>query len=196
MMGDAKALPVPEFTTKSKEVKVYGEPMQAKDPQELIDLSRGKIDVTQAARATARQWYQGALELETRLRGYGPMFANDPAIQFPLQSARRHLGDFETPLAWYREFAQLQPEGPWRSPPSRNFGWRSAVGNPPSPLPIAEPSIHGRYWMASSMNRSGMASLRCRPKMLTASRSRTKRVKNYAYSKTQPAIRTRSTPPR
>jgi photosystem II stability/assembly factor-like uncharacterized protein/tetratricopeptide (TPR) repeat protein len=63
----------------------------------------------------ARQWYQGSLELAKKLAAFGPLYATDPATQFCLQSARRNLGDFETPKQWYREFARQQPDGPWRS---------------------------------------------------------------------------------
>ncbi|HZY84189.1 MAG TPA: hypothetical protein VFE78_05130, partial [Gemmataceae bacterium] len=72
----------------------------------------------------ARQWYQSSLDLGTRLATLGPLFANDPSVQFCLQSARRNLGDFEAPLAWYRQFAARQPDGPWRSSTS---GWASGA---------------------------------------------------------------------
>src|SRR5262249_42081563 len=39
-------------------------------------------------RGEARQWYQGALAFEPRLAALGPLFADDPTVQFPLQAAR------------------------------------------------------------------------------------------------------------
>ena len=42
-----------------------------------------------------RKWYQGGLDLEPRLAAFGPLFADDPAVQFCLQAARRNLGEFD-----------------------------------------------------------------------------------------------------
>src|SRR5262249_44503812 len=61
-------------------------------------------------KSETRQWYQGCLEMEPRLLAYGPLVSNDPQIQFCLNASRRNLGDMETPLRWYREFASRQPE--------------------------------------------------------------------------------------
>jgi photosystem II stability/assembly factor-like uncharacterized protein len=47
-----------------------------------------------------RKWFQGSLEIEPRLRAFGPLYANDPSLQLALQSSRRQLGDWETPRKW------------------------------------------------------------------------------------------------
>lgn len=51
-----------------------------------------------------RKWMQGSLAIEPRLYLYGPLYANDPAMQMCLQSARRQLGDFETPKKWFSQY--------------------------------------------------------------------------------------------
>ncbi|HZY85402.1 MAG TPA: hypothetical protein VFE78_11265, partial [Gemmataceae bacterium] len=81
----------------------------------------------------ARQWYQSSLDLGTRLATLGPLFANDPSVQFCLQSARRNLGDFEAPLAWYRQFAARQPDGPWRSAALAELWLANRTGPAPKP---------------------------------------------------------------
>ena len=50
--------------------------------------------------AGTRKWFQGALEIEPRLRAFGPLYANDPSIQLALQSSRRQLGDWDAPKKW------------------------------------------------------------------------------------------------
>jgi photosystem II stability/assembly factor-like uncharacterized protein/tetratricopeptide (TPR) repeat protein len=88
--------------------------------------SRGLTESTQVQQTTlmsdqagARKWYQGALEVEPRLTALSALRANDPAVQFALQAARRRLGDFDAPKKWYREFlagrAADGRDDPWRS---------------------------------------------------------------------------------
>jgi photosystem II stability/assembly factor-like uncharacterized protein/tetratricopeptide (TPR) repeat protein len=81
-----------------------------------------------------RKWYQGSLALEERLKGFGPLFAADPAVQFCLQAARRNLGDFEAAKKWYSEFAGRQPDGPWRSAALAELWLMNRTGHPPKPV--------------------------------------------------------------
>jgi photosystem II stability/assembly factor-like uncharacterized protein len=85
-------------------------------------------------RAETRKWYQASLDLEPRLAALGPLFANDPSVQFCLQAARRNLGDFEGPARWYKAFAEKQPEGPWRSAAAAELWLLHRHGQPPKPL--------------------------------------------------------------
>jgi photosystem II stability/assembly factor-like uncharacterized protein len=48
-----------------------------------------------------RQWFKGSLAVEAQLQKFGAMYANDPAMQLCLNSARRQLGDTEPPKKWY-----------------------------------------------------------------------------------------------
>jgi photosystem II stability/assembly factor-like uncharacterized protein len=86
-------------------------------------------------KAEARQWYQGATAIEPRLEALGPLLAGDPTVQFPLQAAHRRLGDIQPALDWYRQFAQRQPTGPWRSAALAELWLANRTG--PSPRPIA-----------------------------------------------------------
>ena len=81
--------------------------------------------------AETKQWYESCLDLEAKLAGYGPLFRHDPAIQFCLQSARRNLGDFDTPRKWYAEFAERQPEGPWKRAALAELWLLDRTGAPP-----------------------------------------------------------------
>jgi photosystem II stability/assembly factor-like uncharacterized protein len=82
----------------------------------------------------ARRWYQGALAFEKRLEGFGPLFANDPALQFCFQAARRNLGDFDGPRKWYQQFAARQPDGPWRQAALAELWLSDRTGAPPKPV--------------------------------------------------------------
>jgi photosystem II stability/assembly factor-like uncharacterized protein len=81
-----------------------------------------------------KKWYQGSLDLEPRLAAFGPLFVNDPSIQFCLQAARRNLGDFETPHKWYSQFAAKQPDGPWRAAALAELWLANRTGPPPKPV--------------------------------------------------------------
>ena len=47
-------------------------------------------------------------EVESRLAAFGPVFANDPALQFCLNASKRQLGDLETVRHWNRRFITQQ----------------------------------------------------------------------------------------
>ncbi|HZT82059.1 MAG TPA: hypothetical protein VFA26_17665, partial [Gemmataceae bacterium] len=84
--------------------------------------------------ADPRAWYQSSLDLEPRLAAFGPLFAADPSVQFPLQAARRNQGDFDTPPKWYARFAARQPDGPWRAAALAELWLQNRQGPPPKPV--------------------------------------------------------------
>lgn len=81
-----------------------------------------------------RQWYQTSLDLGTRLVALGPLFANDPSIQFCLQAARRRLGDFEKAQEWYARFKAEHPDGPWRDAAAAELWLINRLGPPQKPV--------------------------------------------------------------
>jgi photosystem II stability/assembly factor-like uncharacterized protein len=88
--------------------------------------------------AGARKWYQGALAVEPRLSALGALHADDPAVQFGLNVARRQLGDFDKPRQWLRSFL-AQPRGPagkpgddpWREAAAAELWLTERIGLPP-----------------------------------------------------------------
>src|SRR5207302_749104 len=91
----------------------------------------------------ARKWYQGALAVEPRLAALGALHADDPAIQFSLQAARRRLGDFDSPRKWYREFLsdragsasdRSSSDDPWRAAAAAELWLTDRNGPCPKPL--------------------------------------------------------------
>jgi photosystem II stability/assembly factor-like uncharacterized protein len=94
--------------------------------------------VTQAylfsRQADVRQWYQGSLEVESRLAAFGPLLVADPSIQFCLQAAKRAIGDGEAAQQWYKQFAGRQPDGPWRSAALAELWLADRSGPPPKPV--------------------------------------------------------------
>jgi photosystem II stability/assembly factor-like uncharacterized protein len=102
-------------------------------PHSEAHLDRVKVPFG-TTRNETRRWYQSSLDLEPRLASFGPLFHNDPAVQFCLQAARRNLGDFDTPRKWYTEFAARQTDGPWRSAAQAELWLANRVGPPPRPV--------------------------------------------------------------
>ena len=60
-----------------------------------------------------RDWNKGSLELIKRLNGYGPVYGFDPRVQFPLQAARRQLGEVAASNDFMTKFRKFAPAGPW-----------------------------------------------------------------------------------
>jgi photosystem II stability/assembly factor-like uncharacterized protein/tetratricopeptide (TPR) repeat protein len=83
---------------------------------------------------SARMWYENVLAFETKLSSFGPVFTNDPSIQFCLNSARRNLGDVETARNWYAKFSSRQPDGPWRDAALAELWLLNRNGAPPKPV--------------------------------------------------------------
>ncbi len=87
-----------------------------------------------------RRWYEQVLAFETRLTSFGPVFANDPAVQFCTQSARRNLGDLDTARKWYAQFASRQPAGPWRDAALAELWLLRREGDCPKPVIYCRPT--------------------------------------------------------
>jgi len=85
-------------------------------------------------KSEARLWYENVLAFETKLSSFGPVFTNDPPIQFCLNSARRNLGDVETARKWYAQFSSRQAEGPWRDAALAELWLLNRTGPPPKPV--------------------------------------------------------------
>ncbi len=85
-------------------------------------------------KSEARQWYENVVAFQSRLAAFGPVYANDPPMQFCLNAARRNLGDVETARNWYAQFSQRQPEGPWRDAALAELWLLNRSGSPPKPI--------------------------------------------------------------
>jgi len=105
-----------------------------------------------------RKQYQSCVELGSRLAAFGPVAGDDPSIQFPLQAARRNLGDFDKAQEWYRQFASRQPNGPWRDAALAELWLAQRSGQPPKPVAVcrftdAKPYLDGKLddacWQAA-----------------------------------------------
>ncbi len=98
-----------------------------------------------AGMAAVRKWYQGGLDMEPFLASFGPLFADDPAVQFPLQAARRSLGKFDAADKWYADFVARQPAGPWRDAAAAELWLSRRVGAPPKPVAYSRPTDERPY---------------------------------------------------
>ena len=78
---------------------------------EMVQEQEGGTLVTNGGN---KQWYQACVDLESKLAVLGPQFVRDPAAQFCIQSARRNMGDLDTPRRCFTYLAENLPEGPWR----------------------------------------------------------------------------------
>lgn len=120
--------------------------------QSLTETVKERQRILLSDHAAARRWYQGALLIQPRLAAFGPMFANDPAIQFCLNSSRRQLGDLDAARFWNRRFlAQQRGEGddPWRLAAAAELWLIERTGLPPKPVAycrqaVAKPYLDGK----------------------------------------------------
>jgi photosystem II stability/assembly factor-like uncharacterized protein len=99
-----------------------------------VSVMQTRALVPLSTRDDTRHWYEGCLEIEPRLAAFGPLFATEPTVQFPLQAARRSLGDFETPAKYYARFAAEHPDGPWRDVARTELWLANRQGPPPRPV--------------------------------------------------------------
>jgi photosystem II stability/assembly factor-like uncharacterized protein len=89
---------------------------------------------------TARRWYEGSLEIEPRLAGFGAIYVHDPMVQFPLQAARRTLGRFDDATQWYTGFLakSATPSNrmadAWREAAAQEVWLANRTGPSPRPL--------------------------------------------------------------
>jgi photosystem II stability/assembly factor-like uncharacterized protein len=104
-------------------------------PRQVVDNVVKSLRA-EGKKTDARVWYENVLAFQTKLSSFGPVFTNDPSIQFCLNSARRNLGDVETARKWYAQFSQRQPAGPWRDAALAELWLLSHDG--PSPKPVAQ----------------------------------------------------------
>jgi photosystem II stability/assembly factor-like uncharacterized protein len=100
-----------------------------------------------------RRWHQGCLALEKKLSGFGPLYSQDPAIQFCLQSARRQLGEVKEALDWYRQFASGSPDGPWRRCALAELWLSNRTGAPPKPVLTCK-QASARPWLDGKLDDS------------------------------------------
>ncbi|MBY0527175.1 MAG: hypothetical protein K2R98_27515 [Gemmataceae bacterium] len=84
----------------------------------------------------ARQWYEGSLQIEPRLASFGGVFANDPAMQFCLQAAKRNLGKFDDARQWYTRFLTDHTDGPWQAAAAAELWLINRTGTPPKPVAL------------------------------------------------------------
>jgi photosystem II stability/assembly factor-like uncharacterized protein len=126
---DALAPPMPPSEDKDDSDKGKKGPKRPKLPDFEMHTTGRRIQV--AGKEETRKWYQGALDMEARLAAFGPVFADDPTVQFPLYAARRNLGEFEAPKKWYADFVARQPQGPWRDAAAAELWLANRAGAPP-----------------------------------------------------------------
>ena len=120
--------------------------------EERVDYSLG------SSKDQVRKQYQSCVELGSRLAAFGPVASDDPSIQFPLQAARRNLGEFDKAHEWYRQFASRQPNGPWRDAALAELWLAQRGGQSPKPVAVcrftdAKPYLDGKLddpcWQAA-----------------------------------------------
>ena len=77
--------------------------------------------------------HQGSLLLAKKLAELGPVFSDDPSIQFCLQASKRQLGKYPEALDFYKQFCGDHPEGIWRELAAQELWLVNRVGLPPRP---------------------------------------------------------------
>jgi photosystem II stability/assembly factor-like uncharacterized protein len=97
-----------------------------------------------------RKWYQGTLDIGSRLAAFGLLFATDPSTQFCLQAARRRLGEFDKAQEWYAQFHREHADGPWRDAAGAELWLVKRVGLPPKPVAFCRqtatrPFLDGKF---------------------------------------------------
>jgi photosystem II stability/assembly factor-like uncharacterized protein len=80
------------------------------------------------------RWYQGCIKLQEKLQAFGPLHGEEPTIQFCVQSARRHMGDVQAALKWYRDFVARTHDGPWRRCALAELWLANRTGEAPKPV--------------------------------------------------------------
>jgi photosystem II stability/assembly factor-like uncharacterized protein/tetratricopeptide (TPR) repeat protein len=125
------------------------------DSRDLAESTSRQEAVLLSDQAGARKWYESALAVEPRLATVSAMRAEDPAVQFCLQSARRRLGDPETARKWYRQFLATTAgnddarDNPWRAAAAAELWLAERRGPPPKPVTpckkvAAKPFLDGK----------------------------------------------------
>ena len=78
-----------------------------------------------------RHWLKGSIAFGDRLEQFGPMFHQDPAIQFCLQSAQRQLGQFDKALKWHKKAMNSAMPGNWQKASAAESWLAYRAGLPP-----------------------------------------------------------------
>lgn len=111
-----------------------------KTDRPIAEMTGEQQTVLITNRVTARRWYEGALAVEPRLASFGPRAAEDPAVQFAVNSARRQLGDVDHPKNWNRTFLMkpalpgTQGSNPWRENAAAELWLLERNGTAPKPV--------------------------------------------------------------
>jgi photosystem II stability/assembly factor-like uncharacterized protein len=111
-----------------------------KTDRAVAEMTNEQQTVILAHNSAARRWYEGALAIEPRLASFGPRTAEDPAVQFALNAARRQIGDVDHPKSWFRSFLMRQsaggPQGsnPWRENAAAELWLLERNGPAPKPV--------------------------------------------------------------
>lgn len=114
-------------------VKGAGEESEPRPSHEARLKHHGELTLL-ANREETRRWYQGCLEVEPRLAGFGPVFHAVPSVQFCLASARRALGEFDDARKLSMRYVQEAAEGPWKDAAAAELWLANRTGAPPKPV--------------------------------------------------------------
>jgi hypothetical protein len=90
-------------------------------------------------------WYKQSLEFAERLKKFGPLLGEDPAVQFCLQAARRNAGDFKSPHEFYRDYKSRPNPGPWQQAAALEYWLSAPDGPPPRPVLPCRPAVSRPY---------------------------------------------------
>ncbi len=135
-------------TNSSLEPQRLAAPGDASKPERTGDARTGGS--TAAPRVTASgtetavggtgsivAWNKGAVEAAKRFMQLSPLAAGDPAIQFPLATAQRALGNLKDADRFYTTFGFGREFGPWCDA-ARSERWiRDRQGRPPKPVIVS-----------------------------------------------------------
>jgi photosystem II stability/assembly factor-like uncharacterized protein len=117
--------------------KVSSGPVQlGKDPKTLqgMKLSQQEFGNYLASPDELRHLHQGSLLLAARLKELGPVFSNDPSIQFCLQASKRQLNQQQEALEFYKHFCAEHDSGAWREVAVQELWFANPAGPPPRPV--------------------------------------------------------------
>jgi hypothetical protein len=96
-------------------------------------VNRGRETVLFRRKSEIRQWNKVSLAVGEHMSAYGPLYYTDPTLQFPLQSAHRHVGDSNAANLWYTQFKLTQTGGAWFDAASTELWLSKKTGVPPKP---------------------------------------------------------------
>jgi photosystem II stability/assembly factor-like uncharacterized protein len=120
------------------ETRVGSAKQEPKGPDEvsLPKMARQERLTFLSNRDEIRHWFKGSLALGERLDGFGPQFSQDAGMQFCIQAARRHLGEFVAAEEWYSKYLRGQPAGPFREAALAELWLKNRIGAPPKAIAV------------------------------------------------------------